>query len=90
MPPKDNREDGGIARHGFAHREVAKAIDIDFFTDRYRREATVNTLTKARFEIESFDAVDNGLHPVERVLGVPVFCSQLPRSEACEMAQRQS
>jgi O-methyltransferase involved in polyketide biosynthesis len=45
-------------------------------------EATVNTLTTARFEIESFDIVDKGCRPGEGVFGFPTVAEQVAPGES--------
>jgi O-methyltransferase involved in polyketide biosynthesis len=45
-------------------------------------EATVNTLTRARFEIESFDIVDKGCRPGEGVFGLPTGAEQVAPGES--------
>jgi hypothetical protein len=40
-------------------------------------EATVNTLTTARSEIESFDIVDKGCRPGKGVFGFPTVAEQV-------------
>jgi len=47
----------------------------------------VNTLTTARFEIESFDIVDKGCRPGEGVFGFPTVAEQVAPGEPGESSR---